>query len=123
MSAAIFAVYIKFGDGIDLGTAFTVLTVLNLIKDPLRSLPLFVGQFIEFTISMQRISDFIMVEEINESIVQKLDHEVTQESVDIRRGTFHWGPKLAKDDIKPGKKKDKKKEKEEKEKKEKEKLK
>lgn len=69
MSATIFAVYIGFGGELDLGTAFTVLTVLNLIKDPLRALPLFVGQFIEFTISMQRISDFIMVEEINHSII------------------------------------------------------
>lgn len=102
MSATIFAVYIGVGGTLDLATAFTVLTVLNLIKDPLRQLPLFVGQFIEFTISMQRISDFIMVEEVNKSIIQKLDHEETQDSVDIRSGNFHWGPKLAKDDIKPG---------------------
>lgn len=77
MSATIFAVYIGFGGELDLGTAFTVLTVLNLIKEPLRTLPLFVGQSIEFMISMQRISDFILVEEINTTIIQKLDREET----------------------------------------------
>ena len=69
MSATIFAVYIGFVGMLDLSTAFTVLTVLNLIKDPLRTLPLFVGQSIEFTISMQRISDFILIEEVNKSII------------------------------------------------------
>jgi len=43
MSATIFAVYIGAGYDIDLGKAYTVLIVLNLIKEPLKTLPNFVG--------------------------------------------------------------------------------
>ena len=43
LSAVVFSVYIGLGNTLDLDIAFTVMTVLNLIKDPLRSLPLFIG--------------------------------------------------------------------------------
>ena len=43
LSAVLFSVYIGFGNTLDLEVAFTVMTVLNLIKEPLRSLPQFVG--------------------------------------------------------------------------------
>lgn len=58
---------------------------------------------------MQRISDFILVEEINKTIVKRLDKDQSRESVDIRKGNFHWGPKLAKDKSKTDPKKNKKK--------------
>ena len=55
LSAVVFAVYIGLGNTLDLDIAFTVLTVLNLIKEPLRTLPRFVGNCIEFQVSMSRI--------------------------------------------------------------------
>lgn len=54
-SAVVFSCFIAAGNVLSLETAFTVTTFLNLIKDPLRTLPLFVGQWIEFTVSMNRI--------------------------------------------------------------------
>ena len=48
LSATIFSVYIGMGNTLSLDVAFTVMTILNLIKDPLRSLPMFIGQFLEF---------------------------------------------------------------------------
>ena len=43
LSAVIFSVYIGIGNTLSLDVAFTVMTILNLIKDPLRSLPTFIG--------------------------------------------------------------------------------
>lgn len=39
----VFGTYIGMGYTLDLGVAYTVMTVFNLIKDPLRWLPLFIG--------------------------------------------------------------------------------
>jgi len=55
VSAVIFSFYIGFGGTLSLDIAFTVITILNLIKDPLRAVPLFMGQLIEFKVSMRRI--------------------------------------------------------------------
>lgn len=55
LSGVIFSFYIGFGGTLSLDVAFTVITILNLIKDPLRALPLFIGQLIEFRVSMRRI--------------------------------------------------------------------
>ena len=55
LSAVIFSFYIGLGNTLCLDVAFTVMTILNLIKDPLRSLPEFIGNFLEFQVSMTRI--------------------------------------------------------------------
>ena len=48
LSAVVFSFYIGFGNTLRLDIAFTVITILNLIKEPLRSLPQFIGQVLEF---------------------------------------------------------------------------
>lgn len=48
MSCVIFSVFIATGHELSLSTAFTVLTILNIIKDPLRWVPNLVGIMIEF---------------------------------------------------------------------------
>ena len=73
----VFSFYIGFGNTLQLDIAFTVITILNLIKDPLRALPLFIGQLIEFRVSMRRIQDYLLCEEINESIVATVDKNTT----------------------------------------------
>ena len=92
LSAVIFSFYIGFGNTLSLDIAFTVMTILNLIKEPLRSLPQFIGQLLEFQVSMTRIQEFIQVDEINTSMVNQVSGRSTSASVAISPGTnFHWG--------------------------------
>jgi len=55
LSSVIFATYCGTGHTLGIAMAFSVLTVLNLIKEPIRSLPLFIGQLMEFAVAMTRI--------------------------------------------------------------------
>lgn len=92
LQAVVFSFYIGFGNTLSLDIAFTVIAILNLIKDPLRALPLFVGQLIEFRVSMRRIQDYLLVDEINQTTVAQLQREETNEAVLIRDGSaFHYG--------------------------------
>ena len=92
LSAVIFSVYIGLGNTLDLEVAFTVITVLDLIKEPLRTFPRFVGMCIEFSVSMTRIQEFILVDEVNTTMIRSVPQEETQDSVTIREGSnFHWG--------------------------------
>ena len=75
LSAVIFSFYIGFGNTLCLDVAFTVMTILNLIKDPLRSLPEFIGNFLEFQVSMTRIQEFILVDEVNPSMIKQVNDE------------------------------------------------
>ena len=88
----------------NIAVAFTVMTILNLLQDPLRTLPLFVGQLIEFLVSMKRLQDFITIPEINETTILAVDRATTEESVEIWSGNFHWGCKLRKDETDAAKK-------------------
>jgi len=77
LSAVVFSVYIGFGNTLELSVAYTAMTFFAIIKGPLRFLPSFVGQLIEFLISMKRIQIFLCCQEINASIVHNLDFEQT----------------------------------------------
>lgn len=55
LGAVVFSTYIGSGHTLDLGVAYTVLTILNLMKEPIRWLPMFIGQLIEFLVAMNRI--------------------------------------------------------------------
>ena len=92
LSAVVFAFYIGFGGTLRLDIAYMVITILGLIKDPLRSLPLFMGQLIEFKVSMRRIQDYLLVEEVNQSIVNMELTKLTDDAIFIRDGSaFHYG--------------------------------
>ena len=55
LSAVVFSVYISLGNSLDLKLAFTVMTCFNLLKEPMRTFPYYIGQFIELIISCKRI--------------------------------------------------------------------
>jgi len=55
LSSVVFSTYIGTGHDIDLATAFTVLILFDLIKNPLRQLPLFFSSFIQVMVAIRRI--------------------------------------------------------------------
>ena len=88
----VFSFYIGFGGTLELDVAYTVIAILAMIKDPLRVLPLFLGQLIEFRVAMRRIQDYLLVEEVNRSMVVQVPSESTTDAIFIRDGSaFHYG--------------------------------
>ena len=80
------------GNKLDLGIAYTAVTCLNMLKEPMRYFPYFIGQFIELVVSMKRIQDFMVCETRNTTIIHHLDPEEGNENaIVIRNGNFHWG--------------------------------
>jgi len=65
------SVYIGTGNSISLAKAYTVMTVFNLVAQPIRILPQFVGQMVEFMVSMRRIQAYLACKEINPTILSK----------------------------------------------------
>ena len=48
---------------------------------------------------MRRIQDFMQLDEQNQTVVKVIDREESQEAVEIWKGNFHWGVKVAQSDV------------------------
>ena len=77
LQAVCFTVYIGTDHRISLADAYTVTSIINIIGAPIRVLPLFLGQVIEFTVAMRRIQTFLACEEINTTILKKESQSAT----------------------------------------------
>jgi len=93
LQTASFSLFIGLGQSLNLAVAYTVLTVFQQIQSPIRWLPMFIGQFIEFTVAMERIQNFLRCAEINETMVHIDPNRI--EAVSIQ-GNYHWGLEVEK---------------------------
>lgn len=74
---------------ITIPTALAIITILNSMDLAARSLPNFIGNYIEFIVSMNRIQNFLLWEEADLSIIEKsTDHEV---ALKIDKSSYWWG--------------------------------
>lgn len=112
LQAICYTFFIGFGGRLSLGVGYVVLNVFNMIRDPIRMLPLFIGFAVEFAISMRRIQEFLLLDEINETIVDSsaigARGPKPDLSFEIKPGSnFYWGLKKEKSEEEDGKKKKK----------------
>lgn len=104
MSTITIVVFVYLGNSLDLSTAYTIKIIFNYIKDPMRLLPLFIAQLLEFKLSMTRIQNFLVCDEINPSITNLNPAPDSRRSTNQpsflaedfalefkNSGTFHWG--------------------------------
>jgi hypothetical protein len=64
----------------------------NMLNEPMSFLPFFIGEAIEFVISIKRLQVFLMCDTVNTSIVEQSNHTaLSEDSITIREGNFHWG--------------------------------
>ena len=68
LQAVSFTAYIGSGNTMSVDKAFAILTIFNIIGTPLRMLPNFIGQCVEFHVSIRRLERFFAQEEINQSV-------------------------------------------------------
>jgi ATP-binding cassette subfamily C (CFTR/MRP) protein 1 len=73
MSTITIVVFIYLGNSLDLSTAYTIKIIFNYIKDPMRLLPMFIAQLLEFKLSMTRIQQFLVCDEINPSLTNLMN--------------------------------------------------
>lgn len=90
--------YVGLGFTIDLATTFLLITLFSILGQPVRQLPWFVGQMVEFLISMQRIQRFLLCPEINERVIDSssvgANNNIDNAACTLRQNAiFHWGLK------------------------------
>ncbi|KAL7678117.1 hypothetical protein ACOME3_004346 [Neoechinorhynchus agilis] len=88
VSAVTFAVYVARGNILDAEKAFVSLTLFNLLRFPLNMFASVATSIIQANVSMKRIENFLLLEEVDPSAVAALDGE--GKSVLIQDGSFKW---------------------------------
>jgi ATP-binding cassette subfamily C (CFTR/MRP) protein 1 len=90
LQSATFAGAIYWNGSIELGEAFLILNIFRILTGPFTTLPSFVGDLITFLISMKRIQNFLLCDEIDMNMI-KQDKDISS-ALQIKDGSnFHWG--------------------------------
>ncbi|TMW67018.1 hypothetical protein Poli38472_012134 [Pythium oligandrum] len=92
VSMTSFAVYsIVMGQTLTAAKVFTAMALFNALRDPLRDLPSVISQCIQAKVSLDRMADFLTIQEYDESNVSRdgAAHPADV-MVEIKDGSFGW---------------------------------
>jgi ATP-binding cassette, subfamily C (CFTR/MRP), member 1 len=87
--------FFLWGNTMSLGNVFGCITVFYSIDEPIRWIPNFIGNLMEFLVSMKRIQKFLLWDEINSKLIEECNQDLKQQNVDIliNHSNFTWGGK------------------------------
>lgn len=98
LSSTVMATDIALSNSIDLATTFTILVLLDLIRNPIRLLPNLMYGVLEFTVAMRRIQKLLDLQEVpQECLVQQIADDLTDFSISIDKQSFSWGVQFGED--------------------------
>ncbi len=87
---AIFATYIYTGHNIDAKAAFTLVSTIMVLQNPLRELPEAITSILDLKVSLDRINKFLTAEEINTEYIKKNEVDFPETAIKVKNGNFYW---------------------------------
>lgn len=102
ISITSFGMYMYLGNELSPSITYTVVMMFNIMRGPLNSLPWIISQFIETFVSIKRIEEFLLQEDVDRSKIHRLSHDAFSYALAIQNASFAWK-------MKQGKKEEKKK--------------
>lgn len=89
VSIVTFMTYTLAGYDLNATTAFTALSLFNILRFPLNVLPSIITQVVQAAVSLKRLSKYLLAEEIDPNVVSK-HKENGEVAVSISNGEFAW---------------------------------
>jgi len=108
ITTSIFGAYVFTGHDMNAKTAFTLISTVMILQQPLRTLPYVLTLMIESKISLSRVTKYLLAEEVQRDFITQSSSLDSDTAIKVQNGNFYW---LSEEDKK------KKKEKEEEDKK------
>ncbi|XP_067673483.1 multidrug resistance-associated protein 1-like isoform X3 [Haliotis asinina] len=95
VSLTTFAVYVMSDSNnvLDAEKAFVALSLFNILRFPLSMLPQVITNFVQASVSLKRLQNFLQLEELDPSAVQRNPPDKLAVSID--QGMFTWDPDAA----------------------------
>ena len=83
----IFYSYTRMGNELDAATAFTTISLFNIMQFPFVLLPMGISQFTQASVSVKRMFDFFLLEELEEYVNKKSDGDVV---ISMENASLSW---------------------------------
>jgi len=94
LSCLTLGLYQYFNTSISIGTMLIGLSLFQRLQDPINQLPCVLSDFVEATVSLTRIENYIKQPDIIESNVHNSEYDINSEyAIKIENGNFSWGVK------------------------------
>ncbi|XP_015764594.1 PREDICTED: multidrug resistance-associated protein 1-like, partial [Acropora digitifera] len=94
VSLATFAIYVMTGNELTASKAFVAISLFNILRFPMVLFPSIIVSVIQAQVSLQRLTDFLSLDEIDSNNVEKTMPEHLQTQViHVENGTFNWDKK------------------------------
>ncbi|KAF7346252.1 ATP-dependent bile acid permease [Mycena sanguinolenta] len=101
ISVSAFYVYIKQGNDLTVATAFTALSIFNMLNLPLSIVPFMISELLQAGVALSRISKFLEEDEVSDGVsalkLQPAEDDSVSSGLVIENGSFKWN-ELAEDD-------------------------
>jgi ABC-type multidrug transport system fused ATPase/permease subunit len=81
VSLVSFATFVSLGNTLDVATAFTALTLFDMIRLPLNTIPAFTTQVLQTGVSVKRIEEFLKEDEVDEEVSALKESSTAPQSV------------------------------------------
>ena len=108
LSCLTLGLYQYFNSSISIGTMLIGLSLFQRLQEPINQLPSILSDFVEATVSLTRIENYIKQPDIIESNVHHSEYDVNSEyAIKIENGTFSWGVKQHEKKVKKDEKNEK----------------
>ncbi|CAN6485835.1 unnamed protein product [Victoria cruziana] len=91
-----FATSIMMGGQLTAGGVLSALATFRILQEPLRNFPDLVSMMAQTKVSLDRISGFLLEEELQEDATTKIPKTLTDKAIEIRDGEFCWDPSSSK---------------------------
>ncbi|KAG4393790.1 hypothetical protein AAZX31_03G149400 [Glycine max] len=92
VSAVTFATSILLGGQLTAGGVLSALATFRILQEPLRNFPDLVSTMAQTKVSLDRLSGFLLEEELQEDATIVLPQGITNIAIEIKDGIFCWDP-------------------------------
>ncbi|XP_071937955.1 ABC transporter C family member 5 isoform X2 [Coffea arabica] len=92
VSAITFGTCILLGGQLTAGSVLSALATFRILQEPLRSFPDLVSMMAQTKVSLDRLSEFFLGQELKEDATIVLPRGLTSVAIEIKDGEFGWDP-------------------------------
>ena len=90
VSVVTFGTCMLMGIPLESGKVLSALATFRVLQEPIYNLPDTISMIVQTKVSLDRLSEFLRLEELKDDVVEKLHAGSADAAVEIENGTFSW---------------------------------
>ncbi|CAD8205655.1 unnamed protein product [Paramecium pentaurelia] len=89
-----FGLYVYLGHQLNPSTTFAIISLFQILQQPLLQLPIAINSLIEAKLSLKRISKFLATKDLMTNCISTQEFRDCKIAVDLQNGMFYWNKQI-----------------------------